>query len=322
MACTVAVLGAGGIGRHHANWWRQEGAEVVAILGRTPESVQRSAARLKELTGFTGGCYTDLPALLNAAHPEIVDICVPATDHAALARQALEAGCHVLCEKPLVFDAARTPEALMQEAHALAALAGARGVRFGLCSQFSVAARTCRELRQARAPGALRRLAIELRSPARGRAPDPAQTWIDLGPHLVAALQTLVPGGELDWSTVRATAGGHEARFDFSVQAPGAAPVTVHFAVGFTTGEPANVRRLVLDETAFDLLGETGPGGCFRMRYRSGTGIDEPRPDPMRLLIREFLAGHPPLGPEAACENQRLLLRLLAAIEQARGEVT
>ena len=312
MACTVAVLGAGGIGRHHANWWRQEGAEVVAILGRTPESVQRSAARLKELTGFAGGIYTDLAVLLCETHPGIVDVCVPAADHAALARQALETGCHVLCEKPLVFDAARTQEALMQEALALASLAGARGLRFGLCSQFSVAARTCRELLPA--PGPLRRLAVELRSPTRGRAPDPAQAWIDLGPHLVAALQTLVPGGEPDWSTVRAAVEEYEARFDFSVQAPGAAPVTVHFTVGFTMGEPANVRRLALDETAFDLLGETGPDGLFRMRYRSGTGIDEPRPDPMRLLIREFLAGHPPLGPEAACENERLLLRLLAAL--------
>lgn len=317
MTCTVAVLGAGGIGRHHANWWRQEGAEVVAILGRTDGNVRLAAEKLKALMGFSGGVYTDLAALLRETHPGIVDVCVPAADHAALARQALEAGCHVLCEKPLVFDAARSAEELMQEARALTALAGARGLRFGLCSQFSVVARTCGELLQAQAPGALRRIGIELRSPARGRAPDPAQTWIDLGPHLVAALQTLAPGGEPDWRAVRATAEGYEARFDFPLPAPGAPPVAVHLAVGFTTGEPANVRRLALNETPFDLLGETGPDGLFRMRYRSGTTIDEPRPDPMRLLIREFLAGHPPLGPEAACENERWLLRLLAALPRA-----
>ena len=212
-----------------------------------------------------------------------------------------------------MFDPALDHQTLLAQAGELVALAG-DSRRLGLCSQFSIAARTCRELLQSRAPGALRRIGIELRSPARGRAPDSAQTWIDLGPHLVAALQTLVPGGEPDWSRLSAAAGGHEARFDFPVQVSGAAPVTVHFAVGITTGEPANVRRLALDETAFDLLGETGPDGCFRMRYRSGTAIDEPRPDPMRLLIREFLAGHPPLGPEAACENERLLLRLLAAL--------
>ena len=314
MTRTVAVLGVGGIGRHHANWWRQEGAEVVAILGRTPESVQRSAARLKELTGFAGGVYTDLATLLRETHPEIVDVCVPAADHVSLARQALEAGCHVLCEKPLAFDAALSSAELERQSSALAALARQRQRVFGLCSQFSVAARTCRELLAAHAPGALQQIAIELRSPARGRAPDPAQTWIDLGPHLVAALQTLAPDAEPGWGALRAVAEGYEARFDFPLTAPGEPPVTVQLAVGFTTGEPANVRRITLNGTPFDLLGETGPDGLFRMRYRSGTVIDEPRPDPMRLLIREFLAGNPPLGPEAACENQRLLLRLLAAL--------
>ena len=317
MTCTVAVLGAGGIGRHHANWWRLEGAEVVAILGRTDGSVRLAAEKLKGLMGFSGGVYTDLAALLREAHPGIVDVCVPAADHAALARQALEAGCHVLCEKPLVFDPARSAEELMQEACALAALAGARGLRFGLCSQFSVVARTCRELLSAQAPGPLRRIAIELRSPARGRAPDPAQTWIDLGPHLVAALQALAPGGEPDWRAVRAAAGGYETRFDFPLLAPAAPPIAVHLLVGYTTGEPANVRRLALDETPFDLLGETGPDGLFRMRYHSGTAIDEPRPDPMRLLIRAFLAGTPTIGPAAACENERWLLRLLAALPRA-----
>ena len=94
MTCTVAVLGAGGIGRHQANWWRVEGAEVVAILGRTPESVQRSADRLKEQYGFAGGCYTDLPTLLREARPAIVDIAL-LPQFATQARQAL-AGCHAL----------------------------------------------------------------------------------------------------------------------------------------------------------------------------------------------------------------------------------
>ena len=317
MTCTVAVLGAGGIGRHHANWWRVEGAEVVAILGRTPESVQRSADRLKEQYGFAGGCYTDLPTLLREARPAIVDICTPPAVHATQARQALEAGCHVLCEKPLVFGSALTSEEMLQQAREVTQMAVARGARFGLCSQFSVVARTCYDLLQAHEPGDLLKLAVELRSPVRGRTPDPVQTWVDLGPHLVAVLQTLVPGAEPEWPEVRATTDEHEARFDFPVPLPDGASLDVQFVVGFTTGEPANVRRVVLNHTPFDLIGEAGPDGHFRMRYRSGTGLDEPRSDPMRLLIREFLAGHPPLGPEAACENQRLLLRLLAALPRA-----
>jgi predicted dehydrogenase len=314
MTRTVAVLGAGGIGRHHANWWRHEGAEVVAILGRTDESVRLTAGKLKALMGFSGGVYTDLAVLLRETHPEIVDICVPADRHFALAREALEGGCHLLCEKPLVYDAALPPAVMMEQAEELAEQARARRLTFGLCSQFSIAARTCRELLEARAPAALRRIGIELRSPARGRAPDPAQTWIDLGPHLVAALQMLAPEGEPDRDSLRTATAGHQAEHAFTLKPPHAPPVMVQLAVGFTTGEPANVRRLTLNDTAFDLLGETGPDGLFRMRYRSSDGIDEPRPDPMRLLIREFLAGAPPLGPEAACRNQRWLLRLRAAL--------
>ena len=133
MTCTVAVLGVGGIGRHHANWWRQEGAEVVAILGRSPESVRKSAARLKELTGFDGAVYTDLGVLLREARPDIVDICTPAPCHAAQALQALQDGRRVLCEKPLVFDPALDEEALLAQADAVVQLAQARGLDFCLC---------------------------------------------------------------------------------------------------------------------------------------------------------------------------------------------
>ncbi len=316
MQTTVAVLGAGGIGRHHANWWRVEGARVAAILGRTPESAQASADKLRAMFGFDGAVYTDLGTLLREVRPGIVDICTPASCHAAQALQALQDGRQVLCEKPLVFDPALDDAALLAQAEAVVQMAQAHGLEFGLCSQFSVAARTCAGLLQARGARAPRRIALELRSPVRGRAPNPAQTWIDLGPHLVAALQTLLPGRVPDWASLQVTAGGHDAVLAFVVPTADSGSVDVQLAVGFTTGEPANVRHITLDATTFDLIGEAGPDGLFRMRYRSNDGIDEPRPDPMRLLIREFLAGSPPLDAAAAWQNQEMLVRLLAAIRR------
>ncbi len=313
MKRTVAILGAGGIGRHHANWWRLEGADIVAILGRNEASVRVSADKLKAMFGFDGAVYTDLAALLREVRPDVVDVCTPAACHYGQAKLALQTGCQVLCEKPLAFDAALPHATLVAQAEELAALARAGGQTFGLCSQFSVAARTCRELLHGQAQTPLRMIQMELRSPVRGRQPNPAQTWIDLGPHLVAALQTLVPGTAPDWSTLRVTAAGHDADFTFTLPAPGG-DIAVRLAVGFTTGEPANVRRITLDATAFDLLGEAGPDGIFRMRYRADSGIDEPRPDPMRLLIREFMNGTPILDADAACRNQAILLRLLAGI--------
>ncbi len=314
MTCTVAVLGAGGIGRHHANWWRLEGAQVVAILGRTDESVGVSAAKLKTMFGFQGAVYTDLARLLREAKPDVVDVCSPAACHFPQALSALQDGRRVLCEKPLVYDHALAPAELLAQTDALVDLALAQKLTLGLCSQFSIAGRTCNALLQARSPAPLRRIGMELRAPVRGRQPNPAQTWIDLGPHLVAALQMLLPGGEPDWTSLKSATAGHNADFTFTLTPAAGPPVTVQLAVGLTTGEPGNVRRITLNDTAFDLLGEAGPDGIFRMRYRSNDGIDEPRPDPMRLLIREFMAGPPPLGPEAARLNQRLLLRLLAAI--------
>ena len=320
MTRTVAVLGAGGIGRHHANWWRLEGASVVAILGRTDASVALSAGKLQSLFGFNGAVYTDLDTLLREADPDIVDICTPAACHFAQAAAALRNGRQVLCEKPLVFDHALSTRELLAQATTLSELAHAGSLNFGLCSQFAIAARTCRELLATRTSAPLRRIGMELRSPVRGRPPNPAQTWIDLGPHLIAALQTLLPGAEPDWTSLRTAAAGHDADFAFTIKPAVGPAVTVQLDVGFTLGEPANVRRITLNDTAFDLIGEAGPDGHFRMRYHSSDGIDEPRPDPMRLLIREFLAGTPTLDAAAAMLNLTLLLRLLEAIPHAAAE--
>ena len=317
-APTVAVIGAGGIGRHHANWWHAEGARVVAILGRTPETVRVSANKLKALFGYDGPVFTDLAALLREVRPAIVDVCSPAVCHFAHARLALEHDCQVLCEKPLVFDRALPPARLLGQASELTDLATRRHLRFGLCSQHAVAAATCAELLRSHDPAPLTDVRMELRSPARGRPPDPAQTWIDLGPHLLAAVQTLIADTEPDWSTLRIVTAGHDLDLALTLRPADAPTVAVRLQAGFTTGEPANVRRIALNARAFDLLGETGPDGFFGMRYRTADGIDTLQPDPMRLLIRAFLAGHPPLNARSALANQRMLLRVFDSLGACR----
>ena len=56
------------------------------------------------MTGITG--TTDFQALIRNPDVDVVDICVPTPAHEALAIAALEAGKHVLCEKPLALDSA------------------------------------------------------------------------------------------------------------------------------------------------------------------------------------------------------------------------
>jgi predicted dehydrogenase len=49
------------------------------------------------------GCraYTDVVQMLERERPDIVDVCTPETAHVEPVVTALDAGCHVLCEKPM-----------------------------------------------------------------------------------------------------------------------------------------------------------------------------------------------------------------------------
>ncbi len=98
----VAVIGAGLMGRWHADAAARNGARIVAVADPNPARCQ-ALARRHGASAFDG-----LPAALNAGPPDIVHLCTPAGTHRALATSALEAGAHVLAEKPLAPDAAGT----------------------------------------------------------------------------------------------------------------------------------------------------------------------------------------------------------------------
>jgi predicted dehydrogenase len=89
------------------------------LCGRDRAATERAAARL----GWEE-TVTDWRELVARDDVQLVDICTPGDTHAAIAIAALEAGKHVLCEKPLANTLA--------EAEAMAAAAeraAARGVR-------------------------------------------------------------------------------------------------------------------------------------------------------------------------------------------------
>ncbi|HEV3014499.1 MAG TPA: Gfo/Idh/MocA family oxidoreductase, partial [Actinomycetota bacterium] len=94
----VALVGAGRAGLVHGRNFSAgvPGARLVAIADPDPEARQRVAAEL--------GCRRTLADPLDAATDDGVDAVVvasPTFTHAAVAVAALEAGKHVLCEKPL-----------------------------------------------------------------------------------------------------------------------------------------------------------------------------------------------------------------------------
>lgn len=107
----VGVIGCGGIakGAHFPAYLTEKKAKVVAVCDIIPERAEK-AAKL-----FHGAAvYTDYRELLKDESIDYVDICTPNYLHSVIAVDALNAGKHVLCEKP---DAVNVEEALkMKEA--------------------------------------------------------------------------------------------------------------------------------------------------------------------------------------------------------------
>jgi predicted dehydrogenase len=92
-------VGAGGITHGHAKrLTATEEAEVVAVA----EPDAASATRFEQATGLHPRVYPSLEAMLAAERLDCALIASPHTLHFAQSKAALEAGLHVLSEKPMV----------------------------------------------------------------------------------------------------------------------------------------------------------------------------------------------------------------------------
>ena len=103
----AAVVGTGFIGVVHVEALRRLGVEVLGVVGSSPDR-----ARAKAATAVLPEPYESFEAMLADARVEVVHITSPNRLHYAHARAALEAGKHVVCEKPLGMTSRETGELL------------------------------------------------------------------------------------------------------------------------------------------------------------------------------------------------------------------
>jgi predicted dehydrogenase len=96
----VAVVGTGFGARVHVPALRAAGFDVVALVGNDPARTARRAAR----AGVEHAC-TSLRDVLALPGVDVVTIAAPPASHAPLALEAIDAGRHVICEKPFTLDA-------------------------------------------------------------------------------------------------------------------------------------------------------------------------------------------------------------------------
>jgi predicted dehydrogenase len=123
----VGLVGYAFMGAAHSQAWRTAPhvfdlplqPHMAVLCGRDAAAVHVAARRL----GWAAA-ETDWHALIKRDDVDLVDVCTPGNLHAEVAIAALEAGKHVLCEKPLANTLAEA-EAMA----AAAARAASRGVR-------------------------------------------------------------------------------------------------------------------------------------------------------------------------------------------------
>jgi predicted dehydrogenase len=102
----TAIMGTGFMGRVHLEAIRRcEFVESVAIVSRNEDAARRLGAGFG-ISKFTTNCHEILrdPAI------DAVHICTPNAEHFPMAKDALLAGKHVLCEKPLATSVAEGEE--------------------------------------------------------------------------------------------------------------------------------------------------------------------------------------------------------------------
>jgi predicted dehydrogenase len=123
----IAIVGTGNISHNHIQGYLQFGqrCRIVALVDIYPEKAHEKKTRY----GLTQARVYESHQQMLASEPDvdIVDVCTPPYVHAQISIDALEAGCHVLCEKPMA--------ASLEECDAMIAAQQASGKTLSIIAQ-------------------------------------------------------------------------------------------------------------------------------------------------------------------------------------------
>ena len=100
MTLKVALIGCGKAADMHVSGIRRlKAAQLVAVCDVEPLMAEQLAARHD-----IAKCYVDFDELVAIEKPDVVHIITPPQSHFPLAMHAINAGCHLVVEKPLALD--------------------------------------------------------------------------------------------------------------------------------------------------------------------------------------------------------------------------
>ena len=97
-----ALIGCGRISPNHIESAHNNNLDFVAMADINSTAIEEKITRFNLSSSVH--CYTDYHELLTKECPSLVAIATPSGEHAKIALDAIDAGCHVIIEKPIALS--------------------------------------------------------------------------------------------------------------------------------------------------------------------------------------------------------------------------
>ena len=186
----VAVIGVGSMGKNHARVYNElPNTQLVAVSDSDVKNAESVAARLGV------HAYSDHRQMLESERPDAVSIVVPTALHETVATDALNAGAHILVEKPITATL-EEGKRLIQRANTLG-----RKLMVGHIVRFNPAIQALKQKLQAGDLGRIFQIFCRRAGPFPARIRD-VGVVIDLAPHVIGFIL-----GLLNWPVVDSVRG-------------------------------------------------------------------------------------------------------------------
>lgn len=284
----AAVVGASGIGKHHAKWLQALGAQVVAVAGSSAATAAATAASLHEQFGIEAAAYASLPEMLAEQNPDLVHVCTPPERHYEHVLQLADHRCHLLCEKPLTWDEAKPPAQLLAEAQEMVQRTDRPRRLTAVNLQYTAVPPAYYALcdRAGLTPEPPRRFFMHMDSRRDRNVYE--IIWRELSPHTLSVMVAFCGSGRVDYDNVDLSLGERQCRARFLYQPDQGESCECELVVG-TVLEGPLTRRFGINGVLADYEGRNDADGVFRTYLRYGDTEAE-SDDFMYLSMRGMLA--------------------------------
>lgn len=285
----AAVIGARGIGKHHAKWYAHAGCQVTSIYATQSDTAAATKEALADLFGYQGRAYADWREFLSSGDFQLCSVCSPAERHFQNVLDLLAAGKHVLCEKPLVWYWDQPADLILAQSREMVQQAEAAGLILAVNAQYPAGLPAFEALHLAATgePPCWDTFRWEMETKGKPRhTPGPEEAWIDLGPHPLTLLEALRPEGQVDWDTLRHADGPTETHVEFDwVAGDGRRTAASLECRRIPGGSPK--RCFGTRDFLVDYSGRNEDGVFCAVLSRDGK--EEVLPDFMRISVERFV---------------------------------